>query len=79
MNIPVEELTNLNLKLNSAMAALIVWLLLQAYEAYKKTKDTTASDIIEIKEMLARLDSDLKNRPTYRDLRVLYDDADLKK
>lgn len=75
--ISAADLDSLNFKLNEAMGAFILWMLLQAWDAFKKSKDTVVEDIKAIKTALVRLETDLATRPTWEKLRLhITDDTD---
>jgi hypothetical protein len=62
------DFNTLNWKLNGAMATMLVWFILQAWESYKKSKDDTKERLERIEKSLERLTARLEHTPTFKDL-----------
>jgi hypothetical protein len=55
-------------KLNTVMGTFIVFVIWEIVTSFRKSHDTTKSDIAEIKRMLVEMQGELKLRPTWKDI-----------
>ena len=67
------DMNELTWKINGVFVTIFLWFLVQIYDSYKKSKDTTSQDIRELKDLVSKLVSEIEHRPTFRDIYEMRD------